>query len=266
MCGVTGTRSPSTQFALLSLARGFLGYLKASYPETEIPGRNLIGSLRRPNPYIFSDSEVCGLLQAALDLSTAAKQSDHAAWYRTCECLIGLLACTGLRISEALNLSISDVRLNDMPPCILVRQSKFKKSRWVPLHPTAADRLRAYAKRRQRFGCEDSSPFFVSIEGKRISYAGIYKTFRRLLRRAGIKSVDKQTPPTFHGLRHTFAVNRLRSWYESGADARILAPNLSVYMGHVNVAATYWYISATPELLTGASNLFDSYSKDGGAK
>src|SRR3990167_8247138 len=127
-CGVTGTRSPSTQFALLSLARGFLGYLKASYPETEIPGRNLIGSLRRPNPYIYSDSEVCGLLQAALDRSTTAKQSDHAAWYRTCECLIGLLACTGLRISEALNLSISDVRLNDMPPCILVRQSKFKKS------------------------------------------------------------------------------------------------------------------------------------------
>lgn len=265
-CGTGGTRGASTQFAMLSLARGFLTFLKATYPETEVPDRNLIGTLRRPNPYIFSDSEVHRLLRVVSELSTATKNSDHAEWYRTCECVIGLLACTGLRIKEALNLSISDVRLDATPPCVLVRESKFKKSRWVPLHPTAAERLRIYSRRRHRSGREDASPFFISIEGKRIGYSGIYRTFRRLLRRAEITSAENQTPPSFHGLRHTFAVNRLRTWYESGADPRLLAPHLSVYMGHVNMAATYWYISATPELLTGASKLFESYSQEGGAR
>lgn len=265
-CGTTGTRSASTKFALLSVARNFLIYVKASRPETEIPDRNLIGSLRRPTPYIFSDSDICSLLQAASDVSRRAAQPKHAAWYRTCEYLIGLLACTGIRTKEAINLTISDVHLDEMPPCLLIRQSKFKKSRWVPLHPTAAKRLSAYAKTRSAVGSGASDPFFVSIEGKKISYKGIYKTFRRLVRRAGIKDVGKGRGPTLHGLRHTFAVNRLREWYESGADPRILAPTLSVYMGHVNVAATYWYISATPELLTSAAELFQRYSEGDNVK
>jgi integrase/recombinase XerD len=255
-------RGACTQFALLSLARGFLTYLKASSPETEIPGRNLIGSWRRPNPYIVPDSELMRVLELVSNRRKRTKNKDAQRWHYTCECIIALIACTGLRIRETINLTIADVQLDVTPPALHICKTKFKKSRWVPLHPTAAAKLREYLQARHASNADASSPFFLSILGEKIRYTHFYRSVRKTLRRAGIlKRGEKGF--SFQALRHTFAVKRLKSWYETGADARALAPHLSVYMGHVNVAATYWYISSTPDLLVSASTLFESFCSQG---
>jgi len=256
-------RGACTQYVRLSLARGFLTYLKASCPETEIPGRNLIGSWRRPNPYIVPDSELQQVLDLISNRGKRTRDRDAQQWHYTCECIIALIACTGLRVREAINLQIEDVRLEMTPPALHIRKTKFKKSRWVPLHPTAVVRLRKYLQARHAPNVDASSPFFLSILGKKIYYRHFYRSIRKTLRRAGIlKRGEKGF--SFQALRHTFAVKRLKLWYETGADARALAPHLSVYMGHVNVAATYWYISSTPELLLGVSTIFERFCDQGG--
>jgi integrase len=255
-------RGACTQYVRLSLARGFLTFLKASYPETEIPGRNLIGSWRRPNPYIVPDAELVRVLELISNRRKRTKDKDAQLWHYTCECIIALIACTGLRVREAINLQIVDVQLDITPPALHIRKTKFKKSRWVPLHPTAAVKLREYVQTRHASNADESSSFFLSILGNKIQYRHFHRSVRKSLRRAGIlKRGEKGF--SFQALRHTFAVKRLKSWYETGADARALAPNLSVYMGHVNVAATYWYISSTPELLVSASTLFESFCSQG---
>lgn len=263
--GTSGKRGASAQYTLLSLARGFLTYLKASCPEIEIPGRSLIASPRRPNPYIVSDAELTQILAVISRRRDRANDKDTQLWHYTCECLIGLLACTGLRVREAINLQIADVRLDDSLPALQIRKTKFKKSRWVPLHRTAASKLREYLHARHPVDAEANRPFFLSIHGEKVEYRRLQRSVSKSLRRAGIVRPG-QKGFSFQALRHTFAVKRLRSWYEAGADARTLAPHLSVYMGHVNVAATYWYISATPELLVSASNLFESFCRQGGAE
>lgn len=139
-------RGACTQYVRLSLARGFLTYLKASCPETEIPGRNLIGSWRRPNPYIVPDSELERVLELISNRGKRTKDKDAQLWHYTCECMIALIACTGLRVREAINLHIYDVQLEMTPPALHIRKTKFKKSRWVPLHPTAAEKLRELKK------------------------------------------------------------------------------------------------------------------------
>lgn len=260
--GPDGQRGACTQYVLLSLARGFLTYLKASCPETEIPGRNLIGSWRRPTPYIVPDSELERVLELISNRANRTKDKDARLWHYTCGCIISLIACTGLRVREAISLEIEDVQLDATPPRLHIRKTKFKKSRWVPLHPTAAVKLREYQQTIHVPNTESSGPFFLSILRKKIQYRHFHRSIRKTLRRAGIlKRGEKGF--SFQALRHTFAVKRLKSWYEAGADARTLAPHLSVYMGHVNVAATYWYISSTPELLVSASALFESFCRQG---
>jgi integrase len=266
--GTTGNRGPSRQAGLLSLARGFLTYLKASYPETEIPGRNLIAAWRRPTPYIFSTSEINRLLDEAAKLGRHHSMGRHRELrHHTYEILLGLLACTGIRVSEAQNLLVSDVYLDDTPSRLLIRESKFDKSRWVPLHPTATERLCHYAKLRNARGRGQlSEPFFISQQGEKLKYAVLYWTFQNLLELAAISPQSGQRRPTLHSFRHYFAVHRLRTWYETGKDARLMAPHLSVYLGHVNLADTYWYLTATPELLGAAASLFDGYFSQGGVQ
>jgi integrase len=137
-CGVAG------QAARLGLARGFLIHLKASLPETEIPDKHLLAAPRRPPPYIFSAAEISLLLEEAARVGPRGSLRPH-----THQTLLGLLASTGLRPSEAANLLISDVQLDEQPPRLLIRQTKFQKSRWVPVHYTAADQLRRYAQLRR---------------------------------------------------------------------------------------------------------------------
>jgi integrase len=173
------------------------------------------------------------------------------------------LASTGLRPSEAAKLLISDVQLDEQPPRLLIRQTKFQKSRWVPLHYTAADQLRRYAQLRREMNYDAlSDSFFVSEQGGEIELYNLRYAFRCLVSRLGFKPRPGQRHPTLHSFRHTFAVNRLRQWYETGADVRALLPNLSVYLGHVDLAASFWYLSATPELLGAAAKLFENYDSE----
>jgi integrase/recombinase XerD len=261
-CGASATCGASGQSSRLSLARGFLIHLKASLPETEVPGANLIAAPRRRQPYLFSGTEISRLLEGAGRLGPRVSLRPH-----THQVLFGLMACTGLRPNEAIKLLISDVQLDDLPPRLLIRQTKFRKSRWVPLHPTAADQLRRYAQLRHEMNYDGlSDVFFVSEQGRRLNHNILQRTFRRLLRRLKITPPQGQRSPSLNSFRHTFAVNRLKQWYEAGADARALLPNLSVYLGHISPASTYWYLTATPELLGAAARLFESYAGKGGVE
>jgi len=257
-CSTSATCGAAGQAARLGLARGFLVHLKASLPDTEIPDRHLLAAPRRPQPYILSTTEISRLLEAAAQLGPRHSLRPH-----TIRALFGLLACTGLRPCEAAKLLVPDVQIDCQPPRLLIRQTKFHKSRWVPLHPTAVEQLRRYAQLRCEMNYDGlSESFFVSEKGRPLELYCLRYTFRCLVLELGIKPRPGQRHPTLHSMRHTFAVSRLRQWYESGADVRALLPNLSVYLGHLDLASSFWYFSATPELLGAAARLFENYDSE----
>jgi integrase len=148
---------------------------------------------------------------------------------------------------------------------LLITHTKFLKSRVVPVHPTTAEKLTAYLKQRGGFG--DPTAFFVSLRGRPLYRLAVWRVFQTLCRRAGIRKTADGRRPTLHGFRHTFAVNRLLSWYREGLDIKSCLPHLSVYMGHVEPAYTYWYLSATPDLLRLAADSFERYAnQEGGVR
>jgi integrase/recombinase XerD len=180
--------------------------------------------------------------------------------------LIGLLASTGLRIGEALALTIKDVRLCVDPPHVIVRESKFGKSRNVVLHRSTASRLRHYLEQRAEvFRDRDVQALFVNRHGTHLGYISQLSTFRRLLKRAGIKAIPGQRQPSFHSFRHTFAVRRLALWHRQGKDVQELLPHLAVYLGHLGPENTYWYVTDTPELLDTAAARFEKQPDKGGS-
>jgi integrase/recombinase XerD len=253
-CGTSG------KAARLSIARRFLFHLSAVVPGTEIPNATLLVRPRRQKPFLFSAEEISRLLKAALSLGPQASLRPH-----TLATLLGLLASSGLRASEALNLTLRDVSLDLSPPRLEIHQTKFHKSRLVPIHETVANKLRQYAELRHRLTYDGLSDFFfISEQGCRIRYMALYNTFQKLLSSLGIEARDGSRRPSLHSLRHGFAVDRLRSWYQQGVDVKAHLPQLSVYLGHLKPAHTYWYLSATPELLSEAARSFASYAMTGG--
>lgn len=243
----------------LSIVRCFLSHLRATVPETEIPDKGLLAKTPRPTPYIYSPSEIQSLLATASLLGPEGSLRPH-----TFNTLIGLLASTGLRSGEAIRLTVTDVQLDLDTPRLLVRQTKFRKSRIVPIHPTTAEMLRRYSRERVRLGYDgQSDAFFVSEQRRPLHYSAVRRTFEALRRRLGITGSNGRTPK-LHGLRHTFAVQRLLTWYREGADVRARLPNLSVYLGHVCPQDSYWYLTATPELLSAAASSFEIYANSGG--
>ncbi len=251
------------QFARLVLARGFLIYLKTSYPAIEIPDTNLIARCHRSNPYVFSMEKLLKVLMVTGEIEADAQWSIHP---RTAKTLFALMACTGLRPGEAIKLTIADLLLDEKPSRLLIRDTKFHKTRWVPLHSTAANRLGEYLKWRRRFKPATlSDALFPSKKGKHLHYLALRRLFLHVINSAGISSQAGQLSPSLHSLRHTFAVERVRRWYQDGSDARLLMPNLSVYLGHVHIEGTYWYLSSTPELMAAAAHLFENYSDRGGS-
>ena len=132
---------------------------------------------------------------------------------------------------------------------LLIRESKFGKSRLVPLHPSSMQALEGYARLRDQLQPQPAEPaFFVSLNRKRLLYAVVQLTFRQLINNAGIGAAAP-SPPRLHDLRHTFAVRTLLGWYRAGEDVQSKIPSLSTYLGHREPASTYWYLSAAPELL-----------------
>lgn len=251
-------RGPTTQAWRLSVVRGFLAHVRASVPQTEVPPVGLVVGNRRPIPYIYTDQEIRALVEAARQLGPTDSLRPH-----THATIIGLLAASGLRAGEITRLRLEDVRLEVEPPHLRVLDTKFHKSRLVPLHSSTAAALRAYAAQRSRLGYDGlCDRFFVSERHGAIAYQSIRRTFVRLVRRLGLGAGTQRL--RLHDLRHTFAVRRLLTWYREGADVRARLPELSVYLGHLKPEDTYWYLSAVPELLGIAAQRFERFADVGG--
>jgi integrase/recombinase XerD len=231
----------------LSEVRGFARYCSAMDSRTEVPPMGLFPvAYSRPTPYFFTDDDMRNLLQAALQLRA------HPFVGHTFHCLLGLLSVTGLRISEALGLTLDDVDLDE--GILLIRSSKFGKSRLVSLHASTIKVLAEYQRYREHFLAGRQIPhLFVNSHGARLGYDQVLDTFHRLSKMVGLCSRTGSRAPHLHDLRHRFALVTLLHWYRDGQDIERRLPVLSAFLGHVQVSNTYWYLSACPELL-GAAN------------
>jgi integrase len=240
----------------LDLVRDLARYLVPREPGTEIPPRGLLGPSRScRRAFIFSQDDVVALIAAARSLAPADGLRP-----RTYAALVGLMACTGLRISEALTLEADEVDLQ--AGVLTVRQTKFHKSRLVPLHPSAIGPLRDYAAARgRRHPTPRDTAFFVSDAGRRLPYWTVRSTFLRLLKRAmpGVNSTGRARP-RLHDLRHTFVCRRLMAWYHDETDIDRAIDRLSAYLGHAKVTDTYWYLTGIPELLAMAGRRFEQFA------
>lgn len=233
----------------LGAARGFARYLHTIDPATEVPPRDVFAARQqRPVPHIWSHAEVRALLHAAGELHP----SRRAATYTT---LFGLLAVSGLRIGEAIALPINDVDLRD--GVVTITHAKSGRSRLVPLHPSAIEALQGYREERRRWRPEPrSATLFVSSVGTALHPSCVRSTFLGLTTASGLRTPAQQ--PRIHDLRHSFAVHTLIGWQRSGVDVGAQMAKLSTYLGHVNPASTYWYLSAVPELMELAAAKLDA--------
>ena len=226
----------------LSMVRRFARYMSALDARTEIPPDGLLPHrFRRKCPYIYTEEEITHLIGAAQNLSSPLGL--RAATYST---LFGLLAVTGMRVSEPVALDRDDIDLTR--GILIIRRTKFGKSRMLPLHATTVEALRHYHKLRDRV-FRNTKSFFVSERGIRLTVWSVRKTFILLSRQTGLRGPEDSRGPRLHDLRHRFAIETLLSWYRAGIDVERRMPELSAYLGHVHVNDTYWYISAVPELL-----------------
>jgi len=238
----------------LEVVRRFARLVHAEDPRHQIPPAGIFGGRpRRRTPYIFSPGEIHELLAAAAALGPHGSLRPRA--YVT---LLGLIAATGLRISEALAL-----RLNDITDTgLVIRETKFRKSRLVPLHPTTRAALDTYLRARATYAATDDA-VFLSEWRTQMSYSTVLTTFLTLVRSIGIHPGPGKPGPRIHDLRHTFAVRSLeRCIGDHDAVARHTLA-LSTYLGHAHVADTYWYFQATPGLLADIAKQSESLAKRG---
>ena len=231
----------------LSIVRGFARYVAAFEARHQVPSAKALGPRPpRPMPYLYGPAQIRLLLQRARGLSGGLRPHTYAT-------LLGLLACTGLRIGEALRLTLADVDWEQS--VIRVRESKYHTTRLVPIHASTLQRLRTYARKRQR-RFPDAQTFFVSRRGRALADGVVHRRFSQL--RAGLTSRHRQ--PRLHDLRHTFACRVLRRELKGprpASENRLAV--LSRYLGHNRVEHTYWYLTATPELLARAAQHYANH-------
>lgn len=224
----------------LSVVRAFATYMSAFDAATEVPPNWLAPAhVGRIRPYIYSKVETQALIETAQLMGPRL-------WGSCMATFIGLLAATGLRPGEAYRLDRAHVDLKAGELAVL--NSKFGKSRLLPLHPTAVEALSRYARARDRARPTDSA-FFLSYSGRRVTSGQVSLCFRELLDACSIAAPPGRRPPRLYDFRHSFAVNTLVDWHRYGIDVRRQLPVLSAYLGHVVPGNTYWYFEATPELL-----------------
>lgn len=240
---------PNHWAARLSVARGFARYLQTIEPLTEVPPPAVFPARRhRPAPYLWSQHDIHRLLDGARALRPQLRAATH-------EALFGLLAVSGMRVGEAVGLDREDVAFDT--GVITIRHAKFDRSRLVPLHASTTAALRTYATERDRLClARASTAFFVSGAGTRLGRADVAKTLRRITTVMGLRT--DAVHPTAHQLRHSFAVRTLIDWHRSGERVDEHMVTLSTYLGHVSPADTYWYLSASPELMGLAADRLDT--------
>jgi integrase/recombinase XerD len=241
----------------LSTVRSFATWLQAREPATEVPPPDVLGPnpVRRAVPYLYTDAEVAALMDTASRCLRGLQRY-------TFPTLIGLLAVTGLRVSEAIGLDRDDVLWDEGR--LLIERAKFGKSRFVAVHPSTLDVLDGYARRRDAALCRvpRSASFFVSTSGTRLIYQDVQHRFGVVTRRAGLVARSERCRPGLHGFRHSFAVRTLTDWYAAGLDIEPRLPLLATHLGHRDPRSTYWYLTATPELLALAAHRLEQAGRD----
>ena len=208
----------------------------------------------------LDDGADSGLMRAAHQAGPQGALRPH-----TLSTVIGLLASTGLRVGEALRLTLADVHLESAPPFLHIRETKFHKSRLVPLHPSTATQLRSYLSHEGHSGATTRCLMWC-LSPSRDTCSAIKRLGTGLPRCAGGSRIEPSPGgrrPSLQALRHRFAIERIRQWYRDGVDVQALLPTLSVYLGHLRPQESYWYLTATPELLTAAAARFQRYAMEG---
>ena len=255
----TNSDNPTTWARRLKQLRPFARWLQQFDPGTEVPDSTVFGPIGwRPAPHIFTEQEVLELLAAARRLEPDLRGATY-------EALFGLLAATGLRVSEAVHLRQADVDLH--AGLLTVRQTKFDKSRYVPLHPSTTQALRRYQGLRNRYlTAKEDTPFFVGTRGRRLgcqlSLRQVDRIFQRLREQLGWVNRGSHVAVRVHDLRHRFIVTRLLRWHAQGVDIDQAMLALSTYVGHARVTNTYWYLSGVPELMGLAAERFAPPAQD----
>lgn len=230
----------------VTAGRGFAKYMVGVDPRTEIPPMGVVRYVqRRKPPYLYSDTDIAGIL------ASVPKVIGSPVKVATYQTLVGLLACTGMRVGEAIHLDDADIDWDQ--GVLTLRLSKFGKTRLVPVDPSCRDALAAYQRVRRDRVTPSSPAFLQSNAGTRLIYSPVQVTFQQFIAAAGIGGGHPRRP-RLHDLRHTFAVNTLVSWYQQGLDVANMLPRLSTYLGHREPRSTYWYLSASPQLLAMAAD------------
>ena len=236
----------------LSVVRCFATYLHALDDRHEIPPADVLRRpVRRAVPFLYTEQEITELMDATGRLRSQLRR----ATYRT---LFGLLAVAGMRVGEAIRLDHDD--LDAAAGLLTVRESKFGKTRELPLHPSTVTALRDYLRvRNAHQNAPVSDAFFISPAGTRLLYCNVHSTFRQLRSDAGLAQRSPACRPRIHDLRHRFAVLTLLDWYRDGVEVQPRLPLLSTYLGHAHPRHTYWYLHAAPELLAIAGQRLETW-------
>jgi integrase len=242
-----GSANQHTWSHRLSMVRVFATWLQSVDPRNEVPPASLIPvKLRRAQPYIYTGSEIEKIVTEAAKLP-----SPYGLRGWTFSTLFGLIAVTGLRISEAIGLDDADVDLDEA--VLLVRSAKNRPVRLLPISPSTASCLRSYRAKRNRILYSGGLAFFLLEQGRRLTNCCVRYNFARVCQRIDLRGRQRfhkhGQGPRIHDLRHTFAVRTIMDWYQKGLDPDREMIKLSTYLGHASAKNTYWYIEAVPELL-----------------
>jgi integrase len=251
------TVSAQRRCTLVARVRRFALAMHAENPRHEVPPRDCVGRAKvaRRLPYIYTADDIDRIMRSSRQMPTKGFIGP-----KTLTTLLGLLASTGMRVSEALSLQCSDVGDDGL----IIRNSKYGKSRLIPLHETTQAALGQYLSERTRRPVYTQA-VFVSSNGQALMYATVRETFRRLLASAGLRPESSSSGPRMHDLRHTFAV---RSLEQCQHDRQAVAQHmvaLSTYLGHANVTCTYWYLEATPIIMSGIAKAGEAMHQGGDA-
>jgi integrase len=248
--------TPLTWARRVEIIRPFAKHRARIEPGTYVPEADTFGrSRRRLAPHLYTDREIVDLLAAAGRLSP--KGALRPATYRA---LFGLIAATGLRLSEALRLQCVDVDLD--AGVLTVRRTKFAKSRLVPLHPTTVRALQQYlALRRRHLPTVQDGPFLASARGTALAKRTVHWVFDQLRKQLRWTARGGHAAPRIHDLRHTFICRRVQLWHQHGTDIDNAMVALSTYVGHAKVSDTYWYLTAAPDLMSVAGRRFEQFAE-----